>query len=100
MLRHAVLLGAGNLQQVVTDRNLLTMAQALGTARALRWVAAGLGALAALAMAYAAGSPARPPLLVFAGLAAFVAACTAAVPRLNALVQSFYFVDYVHQDKK
>ena len=57
-------------------------------------------ALAALACAYLAGSPARPSVLLLAGLSALAVACAAAVPWLNGLVQQFYFVDYVHQDKK
>ena len=76
------------------------MLQALAAAQALRWVAGGAGIVAALVVAFFAGNPARPSALVTAALVAAAAGCAAAVPALNSLVQGFYFVDYVHQDKK
>jgi hypothetical protein len=63
-------------------------------------VAGGAGLAAVLVLAFFAGSPARPGALVMAALVAASTACAAAVPALNRLVQGFYFVDYVHQDKK
>ena len=68
--------------------------------QALRWVAGGVGIAAVLVLAFFAGSPSRPSALVMVALVAASAACAAAVPALNNLVQSFHFVDYVHQDKK